>query len=100
MEDLLPYTNVTYPYCGTTVRITSEDFASCELAYGSFVFAIVSGICIGSLTLSNIIGVAYINKKMTIGKLLFLTCLFESVGMLAISRFTLDQTLTNTIKFS
>jgi len=36
--------SAAYCFCGTTTLITSEDFASCELAYGSFVFSIVSGV--------------------------------------------------------
>lgn len=59
--------SASYCFCGTTNKITSEDFSSCELAYGSFVFSIVSGVCIGSISLSNIIGIAYVNKKLTIG---------------------------------
>jgi hypothetical protein len=59
--------SAAYCFCGTTPSITSEDFASCELAYGSFVFSIVSGVCIGSISLSNIIGIAYVNKKLSIG---------------------------------
>jgi hypothetical protein len=52
-------------YCGLTERITAVDFASCEFAYCSFVFALMTGFCIGAISLSNIIGVAYVNKKMT-----------------------------------
>jgi phosphate/sulfate permease len=89
----------TYRFCGTTNKVTSEDFASCELAYGSFVFSIVSGICIGSLSLSNIIGVAYINKKLTIASLIVLTCIFEAIGMLTISQSTLLLTITKTVDF-
>merc|ERR1712166_1155219 len=91
--------SASYCFCGTTTLITSEDFASCELAYGSFVFSIVSGVCIGSISLSNIIGIAYVNKKLSIGQLVLITCIFEGIGMLAISRFTLETTITKTINF-
>lgn len=91
--------SASYCFCGTTPRITSEDFSSCEMAIGSFVFSIVSGICIGSISLSNIIGIAYVNKKLSIGQLVLITCVFEAVGMMAMSRFTLQNTITKTINF-
>lgn len=51
--------------CGLTPTVTAVDFPSCEFAYCSFVFALMTGFCIGAISLSNIIGVAYVNKKMT-----------------------------------
>ena len=86
-------------YCGTTSSITSEDFPSCEFAYCSFVFAILTGFCIGAITLSNIIGIAYIHKKASLSWLLVMTCIFEGIGMMSMSRYTLRQTITKTIKF-
>ena len=47
-------------YCGTTDQITSQDFPSCEFAICSFVFAVLTGVTIGAISLSNIIGVAYV----------------------------------------
>ena len=47
------------PYCGYTDNIQSVDYPTCEFAYGSLVFAILTGFCIGAISLSNIIGVAY-----------------------------------------
>ena len=76
-------------YCGTTDRITSEDFSSCMFAYTSFVFAILTGVCIGAISLSNIIGIAYVNKKARLAKLVALATFFEAIGMLTMSRFTL-----------
>ena len=76
-------------YCGYTDRITSEDFPSCEFAYCSFVFAILTGFSIGAITLSNIIGIAYIHKKASLTWLLVMTCIFEGLGMLTMSRYTL-----------
>jgi hypothetical protein len=78
-----------YSYCGTTSEITSEDFPSCEFAYGSFIFAIVTGFCIGTLALSNIIGIAYVNKKLSLGELVTIAVFFEALGMVTISRYTL-----------
>ena len=76
-------------YCGTTNRITSEDFSSCMFAYTSFIFAILTGVCIGAISLSNIIGIAYVNKKAKLTTLVVLATLFEAIGMLTMSRFTL-----------
>jgi len=76
-------------YCGTTSRITSEDFSSCMFAYTSFVFAILTGVCIGAISLSNIIGIAYVNKKAQLTTLVGLATFFEAIGMLSMSRFTL-----------
>lgn len=58
--------NATVLYCGLTPSITAVDFASCEFAYCSFVFAAITGFCIGAISLSNIIGVAYVNKKLSL----------------------------------
>ena len=76
-------------YCGTTDRITSEDFSSCMFAYTSFVFAVLTGVCIGAISLSNIIGIAYINKKASLKTLVTLATIFEGIGMISMSRFTL-----------
>ena len=76
-------------YCGTTNRVTSEDFSSCMFAYTSFVFAILTGVCIGAISLSNIIGIAYINKKAKLATLVTLATIFEGIGMITMSRFTL-----------
>ena len=84
-------------YCGTTDRITSEDFSSCIFAYTSFVFAILTGVCIGAISLSNIIGIAYVNKKAHLSTMVILATFFEGIGMLSMSRFTLDITVTRTI---
>ena len=81
-------------YCGTTSEITSEDFPSCEFAYCSFVFAILTGFCIGAISLSNIVGIAYIHKKASLTWLLATTCFFEGLGMMTMSRYTLVQTIT------
>ena len=86
-----------YDYCGTTPAITAEDFPSCELAYGSFIFAIMTGFCIGALALSNIIGVAYVNKKLSLGELVGIAVFFEAIGMMTISRYTLVKTVKNTL---
>ena len=83
-----------YSYCGTTSAITAEDFPSCELAYGSFIFAVMTGFCIGALALSNIIGVAYVNKKLSLGELVAIAVFFEAIGMMTISRYTLQATVT------
>ena len=87
-------------YCGTTNSITSEDFSSCTFAWGSFVFAILTGVSIGAISLSNIIGVAYTHKKASLTTLLILVCIFEGLGMILMSRFTLVETVTNTIDFT
>jgi phosphate/sulfate permease len=76
-------------YCGLTQKITAVDFASCEFAYCSFVFAIMTGFCIGAISLSNIIGVAYVNKKLSLKQLMYLSVVFEGLGMLTMSRYTL-----------
>ena len=76
--------------CGLTPSITAVDFASCEFAYCSFVFAIMTGFCIGAISLSNIIGVAYVNKKLTLKQLMYLSVIFEALGMILISRYTLN----------
>ena len=87
-------------YCGTTDRVTSEDFSSCMFAYTSFVFAVLTGVCIGAISLSNIIGIAYVNKKAKLTTLVGLATFFEAIGMLTMSRFTLIQTVTKTIPVS
>ena len=58
--------NQTKLYCGLTDQITAVDFPSCEFAYCSFVFAVMTGFCIGAISLSNIIGVAYVNKRLSL----------------------------------
>ena len=70
------------------------DFSSCEFAYCSFVFAVMTGFCIGAISLSNIIGVAYINKKLSLKQLMYISVVFEALGMLVISRYTLNETIT------
>mmetsp|Transcript_45185 Transcript_45185/g.59931 ORF Transcript_45185/g.59931 Transcript_45185/m.59931 type:complete len:120 (+) Transcript_45185:36-395(+) len=92
--------NTVVNYCGTTARITSEDFSSCMMAWTSFVFAILTGVCIGAISLSTIIGIAYVNKKARLATLVLLATFFEAVGMLTMSRFTLDLTVKNTIPIS
>ena len=87
-------------YCGTTGKITSEDFSSCLMAYSSFVFAILTGICIGAISLSTIIGIAFVNKKANLATLVVLATFFEAIGMLTMSRFTLNQTVIKTIPVS
>ena len=84
-------------YCGTTEKITSEDFSSCIFAFTSFVFAILTGVCIGAISLSNIIGIAYVNKKARLGTLVLIATTFEAIGMLTMSRITLNNTVTKTI---
>lgn len=87
-------------YCGTTDSITSEDFSSCLMAYSSYIFAILTGVCIGAISLSTIIGIAYVNKKANLATLVILATFFEAVGMLTMSRFTLDITVKKTIPVS
>jgi len=70
---------------GFTVDCAARNFGWC-----SYVFAIVTGYCIGSLTLSNIIGVAYINKRMSLGRLVLIAVIFEGIGMLLMSKYILD----------
>ena len=72
-----------------TPSITADDFPSCQFAYGSFIFAVMTGFSIGALALSNIIGIAYVNKKMQLGQLVAIAVTFEAIGMLTISRYTL-----------
>ena len=76
------------------------DFSSCEFAYCSFVFAVMTGFCIGAISLSNIIGVAYINKKLSLKQLMYISVVFEALGMLVISRYTLNETITKTLNFN
>jgi hypothetical protein len=83
------YFNSTQLYCGITDKITAVDFASCEFAYCSFVFALMTGFCIGAISLSNIIGVAYVNKRLSLKQLMYIAVFFEALGMLLISRYTL-----------
>jgi len=66
-------------------------------AYTSFVFAILTGVCIGAISLSNIIGIAYINKKARMATLVIMATFFEGVGMISMSRFTLHNTVISTI---
>lgn len=66
-------------------------------AYTSFVFAILTGVCIGAISLSNIIGIAYVNKKANLTTLVGLATIFEAIGMLSMSRYTLRTTVTQTI---
>jgi phosphate/sulfate permease len=75
------------------------DFASCEFAYCSFVFALMTGFCIGAISLSNIIGVAYVNKRLSRTQLMYIAVFFEALGMMLISRYTLTQTITKTVNF-
>jgi phosphate/sulfate permease len=100
LHQVVTYSNQLYSYCGTTDKVTSQDFPSCEFAYCSFIFAIMTGFCIGTLALSNIIGLAYVNKKLSLGQLVFISCVFEVLGMLTISRYTLKTTVTKTIMLS
>ena len=94
------FTETPIQYCGTTDKITSEDYPSCEYAYCSYVFAVLTGVTIGAISLSNIIGVAYVKKRATITWLVTVAALFEGIGMTTMSRLTLDQTITNTIDFN
>lgn len=48
--------------------------------------------------MSNIIGIAYVNKKMQLGTLVAIAVAFEALGMITISRYTLITTVTSTIK--
>jgi phosphate/sulfate permease len=64
------------------------------------VFAILTGVSIGALSLSNIIGMAYTHKKASMSTLLVLASIFEGLGMILLSRFTLNETVTNTIDFA
>ena len=66
-------------------------------AYTSFVFAILTGVCIGAISLSNIIGIAYINKKARMATLVIMATFFEGIGMISMSRFTLHNTVISTI---
>ena len=66
-------------------------------AYTSFVFAVLTGVCIGAISLSNIIGIAYVNKKANLTTLVGLATIFEAIGMLSMSRYTLRTTVTQTI---
>lgn len=100
LRQLASSTPVLYDYCGTTAKITAEDYPSCQFAYGSFIFAIITGFCIGALALSNIIGIAYVNKKLSLGSLVAIAVTFEAIGMVTISRYTLLTTVTSTIKLS
>jgi phosphate/sulfate permease len=59
----------------------------------------MTGFCIGTISLANILGVAYSNKVMSLKKLLYLTLFFEALGMVLISRFTLNKTITLTVNF-
>ena len=83
--------------CGKTSSITSEDYTSCEFAYCSFVFACLTGVTIGAISISNIIGVAYVQKRASVFWLVTVTCIFEGIGMLTMSRFTLNETITATV---
>ena len=83
--------------CGTTSKITSEDYTTCEYAYCSFVFAFLTGVTIGAISISNIIGVAYVQKRATVFWLVTVACIFEGIGMLTMSRFTLKETITSTV---
>ena len=58
----------------------------------------MKGFCIGSLALSNIIGIAYVNKKLSQGELVAIAVIFEAIGMITISRYTMHATVTNTFK--
>lgn len=60
----------------------------------------MTGFSIGTLALSNIIGIAYVNKKMKLGELVFIAVTFEAIGMLTISRYTLIRTVNQTIEVS
>ncbi len=60
----------------------------------------MTGFCIGAISLSNIIGIAYINKKLSLSQLMYIAVVFEAIGMLVISRYTLNETVTKTINFS
>ena len=86
-----------YGLCGHTDKITSGDYTSCEFAFCSFVFACLTGVTIGAISISNIIGVAYVQKRATVFWLVTVTCIFEGIGMLTMSRFTLDETITATV---
>jgi hypothetical protein len=37
-----------------------------EFAVVSFAFAVVTGFCIGGLALSNVVGIAYVNKRLSL----------------------------------
>ena len=76
--------------CGTNDKISSEDYTTCEFAYCSFVFAFLTGATIGAISISNIIGVAYVQKRATVVWLVTVTCIFEGIGVLTMSRFTLE----------
>jgi hypothetical protein len=48
--------------------MSNEDshFADKNFAYCSFAFASVTGFCIGGTALANVIGIPYINKRLSL----------------------------------
>jgi phosphate/sulfate permease len=65
----------------------------------AIIFGIMTGFCIGTISLANIIGVAFVNKSASRTTLLYMAIVFEGIGMLLISRFTTETTITSTVNF-
>ncbi len=97
-----------------------------NFAYASFAFAAVTGFCIGGTALANVIGIPYINKRLSLTNAvshssscflgyppyflfvinnnfilqLLISVFFEIIGNLFLSKYILEETVTNTIKYS
>jgi len=47
-------------------RPIDKIYAARDFGYCSFAFALVSGFCIGGTALTNIIGIVYVNKRLSL----------------------------------
>ena len=71
-----------------------------NFAYSSFAFAAVTGFCIGGTALANVIGIPYINKRLSLSHALMITVFFEVIGNVFLSKYILEQTVTFTLKYN
>ena len=70
-----------------------------DFGYTSFVFSAITGFCIGGSALANIIGMGYLNKRLSMTNALIISVVFETIGNLFLSRYILKATITKTIRF-
>jgi phosphate/sulfate permease len=68
-----------------------------DFGYTSFVFSAITGFCIGGSALANIIGMGYLNKRLSMTNALIISVVFETIGNLFLSRYILKATITKTM---
>jgi hypothetical protein len=66
--------------------VIDKIYAAKDFAYCSFAFSVVTGFCIGGTALANIIGIGYVNKRLSLRSSLLIAMVFEILGNVLLSR--------------